>query len=269
MRSQFAPVDMDDRTGFSGPWTKFLDDGRVVAVWDKADVLAVGLVGHGQAVCACEFARLLLGSQVAKRKAQELELFRRRREQKVALIPCQIRGHVQFRSAFAQLPLDVMSSGHAIRVDVMCGFKEILEFHTFVAANARHRGGAGKVALGKLVDHGLSKDAFVVEDIVGKPHRFRHPAGITDVRSRTTGALLCQGGSVIIELKRDAHDIIALARKFGGHDGTVHAAGHGHDDTGFRRRLRKAKRVQVFGSVKRHGVTVKEMSCEIQENRSH
>ena len=192
---------------------------------------------------ACEFARLLLGSQVPKGKAQELELFRRRREQKVALIPCRICGHVQFRSRFAKLPLDVMSRGHAIRVEVMRGPKEILELHPFVATNARHGGGAGKVAFGKLVDHGLTKDAFVVEDIVGKPHRFRHPARVADVRSCATGALFCQGGSMVIELKRDAHHVIAFAREFGGHDGTVHAAGHGHDDTGLRRQLRKAKRI--------------------------
>ncbi len=76
-----------------------------------------------------------------------------------------------------------------------------------------------------------------------KSHRLGHAARIMDVTPRAAGTLLRQRSAVIVELKRDAHDIIAFFGQLGGHDGAVDAAGHGDDDARVARRLGEAKGV--------------------------
>jgi hypothetical protein len=61
--------------------------------------------------------------------------------------------------------------------------------------------------------------------------------GVVDVLARTAGALLLHGLAVIVELQRDAHDVVALARQQRGDDRGVHAARHRRDHARGRRRL--------------------------------
>ena len=79
---------------------------------------------------------------------------------------------------------------------------------------------------------------------MGKAHFLGDAAGVMDVDPGTAGAFLGQRRAVVVELQRYAHHIIALFGELGRDDGTVDAAGHGHDDAGFRGRLGQAERVE-------------------------
>jgi hypothetical protein len=50
---------------------------------------------------------------------------------------------------------------------------------------------------------------------------------------------------MVVELERDADDIIAFALEDRGYNGGIDAAGHGDDDTGFLRALWKIERVHL------------------------
>ena len=52
------------------------------------------------------------------------------------------------------------------------------------------------------------------------------------------------GGAMVVELERDADDIVALALEQGCDDGRIHAARHGDDDAGLRGIGRKVECVE-------------------------
>ena len=50
---------------------------------------------------------------------------------------------------------------------------------------------------------------------------------------------------MVVELERDADDVVAFTRQQGRDDGGVDAARHGHDDAGLRGRARQMKAVEA------------------------
>ena len=60
-------------------------------------------------------------------------------------------------------------------------------------------------------------------------------ACIMDILTGTTRALLLNGRPVIIELQRNANDLIAFTGKQTGDNGRVHSARHGDNHAGFGR----------------------------------
>ena len=253
MRAEDAPVRMDDLARFRRAGAQLFDHGRIVAVRDEADVLTVGLVGDRQPVFRGKGAGFGLGGQMTQREAQVVELFRRGREQEVGLIAGRVSGAVKLRPARSRAPLDVVPGGHAIGLEIARSLEQVAEFHPFVAADAGHGRGAREVAVGELVDHRLAKHVFIIKDIVGKPHLFRDAAGVVDVAARAAGALFRERGAMIVELKRDAHHVIAFLGQLRRDHGTVDAARHRHQHTGVGGRLGEPKGIQRRMGVKRHG----------------
>ena len=92
--AEHAAVEIDDLAGLERVRLQPLDDVGVAAGRHEADVLAVMLVGDGEAEAARQLARLGLG-HVAERKAHEVELLARGREQEIALVAVGIRRAVQ------------------------------------------------------------------------------------------------------------------------------------------------------------------------------
>ena len=78
--------------------------------------------------------------------------------------------------------------------------------------------------------------------------RFADPAGVIDILPCTAGTGAVHGCTVVVELKRDAEDVIALLLEDSRHHGGVHAAGHGDDNPGVFRPLIKVERVQSFSN---------------------
>ena len=62
---------------------------------------------------------------------------------------------------------------------------------------------------------------------MGEVHHFGDAAGIINVLPGAAGTALLNGRAVIVELQRDADDVVAFVGEHGGGDGGVHAAGHG------------------------------------------
>jgi hypothetical protein len=86
MAAENGAGEVDDVAGLRGARAQLLDHRGIAARRHEADVLAVGLVRHGQAELDGERARRRLVGQVAEREAQEIELVARGREQEIALI---------------------------------------------------------------------------------------------------------------------------------------------------------------------------------------
>ncbi len=162
-----------------------------------------------------------------------------------------IGGGMQLGTLGAQFALDVVAGGHAIGVEVLGGLQQVLEFHPLIAADAGHGGGAGQIAVGKFVDHGVFENVLIIQHVMREAHILGHAAGIVDVDASATGAFFGQRRAVIVKLQGDADHIIAFFRKHGGHDRAVDAAGHGDDDTGVGRGLGKAERVERL--IEGHG----------------
>ena len=65
--------------------------------------------------------------------------------------------------------------------------------------------------------------------------RLGDAAGVVDVLAGAAGALAVHGGAVVVELQRDADDVVALALQQRRDDRGIDAARHGDDDARRRR----------------------------------
>ena len=189
-----------------------------------------------------QFAGLRLG-HVAERKAQIIELLARGREQEIALVAIGIGGADQ----------RARSVGHAARGDIMPGrqrrgaefargLEQIAKLDRAVALDARHRRLARGVAVGEIVDHRFAKAALVVQHVMRDADPLGDIAGIVDVLPGAAGALAMGGRAMIVELQRDADDVVALGLQQRSRHRGIDAAGHGDDDPGV---LRTAFEIQT------------------------
>ena len=83
------------------------------------------------------------------------------------------------------------------------------------------------------IHHGGLKFLLHVRHVKGKLKFFGDSAGVPDVGQRAAGSkLIVDLGGHVVELERDADDVIALMFEPGRGRGAVHPAAHGDDDTG-------------------------------------
>ena len=114
MAPQHAAVDMDDVAGLRGAGPQLLDHPGVAPLRDEADVLAVGLLRHGQPKLAGQ-PRTSLLAMPPRGNSQPVELRPRGGEQEVALVAVGIAGAVELGAAGAVAPLDVVAGGQRAR----------------------------------------------------------------------------------------------------------------------------------------------------------
>jgi hypothetical protein len=124
--------------------------------------------------------------------------------------------------------------------------KEIGELDRLIAAHARHRGLAGQIAVGEIVDDGLAELRFEIEDVMRNVEPGGDPAGIVDIAPGAAGPGLAGRGAVIIELQGDADDVVARMLEQAGDHRRIHAARHGHDDA---RRRGVSRQVHVTADL--------------------
>src|SRR5262245_16656212 len=98
---------MYDVPGLGGARLQALDDTGIAALRDKADVLAVGLVGNRQRQALGQAAYFLF-AVAAEREAKPVELAPRGGEKKVALVTLGVARAVQLRATGALPELDVV-----------------------------------------------------------------------------------------------------------------------------------------------------------------
>jgi hypothetical protein len=240
--AEHASLEIDDVAGVHRVRTQAGDDVGVAAGRHEADVLAVVLVGNRKTEAARELARLGLG-HVTEREAQEVELLLRGREQEVALVAVAVgRADQRARAVVAAARGDVMAGGERLRAELARGLQEVAELDRAVALDARHRRLAERVRVGEIVDDGLAKAILVVEHVMGDAELGGDVAGVVDVLAGAAGALAMGRRAMVVELQRDADDVIALGLEQRSRRRGIDAARHGNDDPGV---LRTAFEIQT------------------------
>src|SRR6185503_17147503 len=68
------------------------------------------------------------------------------------------------------------------------------------------------------LDHAGPEARLVVQNVVGNAEPVGHPAGVVDVLAGAAGPAPSGRRAVVVELQRDADDIVALALEEHGHD---------------------------------------------------
>ena len=104
-----------------------------------------------------------------------------------------------------------MTGGQRIGAEIAGRLEEIGKFDVLIAGDARDWRFAGDIALRETVDDFFAEAAFVVQHIMGDAEPFGDPAGIVYILAGAASALAMRRRSMVIELQRDAEDIIAVA----------------------------------------------------------
>ena len=225
-------VDVDDVAGLDGVGPQPADDVGIAPGRHETDVLAVLLVGDLEAEAPRQFARLRLG-HVAERKAQIVELLARGGEQEIALVAIGVGGANQrARPVAAAARRDIVTGGECGGAELARGRQQIAELDRAVALDAWHRRLARGVAVGEIIDHRFAKTALVVQHVMRDADPLGDIAGVVDVLPGAAGALAMGGRAMIVQLQRDADDVIPLGLQQRSRHRRIDAARHGDDDPG-------------------------------------
>ena len=180
-----------------------------------------------------------------KGKRRRGELLGRGRVEEVALVALRVGGAVEGAAAVRLRPArHVVAGGQHVGPELAGGVEEVAELDGAVALDAGHRSLARQVALGEAVDHRLPETGLVIEDVVRDAERVGHPARVVNVLAGAAGSLAMGRGAVVVELERDAHDLVALLREKGRHHGGVDAARHRDHHARAGRRLRQIEGIE-------------------------
>ena len=239
-------VEPDDVAGLRGAGPQPLDGPAIPALGHEADVLAVGLGRDRQGEACGELSGLGLG-QAAQRKAQHRKLIGGGREEEVALVAGTLGGAVELGPVAARQAPHVVAGGQRLGPKLAGEPQEIAELHRLIAAHAGDRRLAAEVAADEVLDHRFAEPRFVIEDVVGDVEPRRHRAGIVDVGAGATRAGPPHRAAVIVELQRDAEDVVALVLEERRHHRGIHAARHCHDHPAGTRRASEVEAVARFG----------------------
>ena len=170
---------------------------------------------------------------------------------------------MQFGPVGAHLALDIVTGRHAIGIQILGRFQQILELHPFVTADAGNGRGPAQIAIGEFVNHGVLEHVFIIQNVMREPHGFRDTPRIMDIDARTASPFARQCRTVVVKLQGDADDVIAFLGQHGGDHGTVDTARHRHNDAGVGRCFGKAQRIERRGAIKRHENTPGGLSLNI------
>src|SRR5262249_52907769 len=160
--------------------TQAVDQLRVTAAGNEADVLAVRLGRRLESEGFSERARLRLG-EIAEREAQELQLLARRLEEEVALVAREVSRAVQLRPSRPHPPAHIMARREGGGAELARGDEKIGELDLLIAAHARDRRLAARISVRKVVDDGFPETFFIVEDVMRNAEGFGDGARIFDV----------------------------------------------------------------------------------------
>ena len=244
MPAEHAPIHMDDVAGLAGFGPQLANEIGIAAARYEANVLAVGLGGDRKPVPCCNRARLVLG-QSGQGKAQEIHLGLGGAIKKIALVAIEIMGAVQAATAARPGPaLDIMACRQRIGAKIHGSLQQIAELDGLIAGHAGDGRLAGEISVGKGVDDRLAEILLIVENIMGHAEMIGHATGVANVLPRAAGAGPGRRIARIVELQRDADDVVSLFLEDCGGDRGIDATGHGDDDPGVFRRLGDVEAVE-------------------------
>ncbi len=185
----------------------------------------------------------------AERKAQVIKLIRGRGEEEIGLVLGVINPAEQRGPAILHITADIMAGGEALRPEVTRRCQQIGEFHRLVTAHTRDRGFATQVAIGEIIHHLLLKTAFVIEDKMANAESSCNHPSIMNIGTGAARPLGADRLPMVIELERNADNVITLLLEQGGGYRAVDPARHGHHHAGILRRSIKAEGVQPLRMI--------------------
>ena len=240
---EHAAVDMHDGARRRSAGLQPLDHLRIASARHEADVLAVGLLGDGEAEARRGLARLRLG-HLAEGKTQHVELAPGGGEHEVALVALVVTGAEQAAATRDGPARDIVPGGEDVGAEVPGRREKVAKLDALVAVDAGDRRLAGEIGLGETVDHGGLEPALIVEHVVGNSQAVGDGPRVVDVATGTTRSLAVGRLAVIVELQRHPDHLIALVGQERRDDGGIDAAGHGDDDARCRGRAGKTERIE-------------------------
>jgi len=107
--------------------------------------------------------------------------------------------------------------------------QQVFELDALVAGDTRDRCLAGDVAVRERLHDRRPEALLVVEHIMGNAEPIGDAACVVDVLARAAGPAPDRG-SVVIELQRDADDLVTFLEQQGCRHARVDPPGHGDDD---------------------------------------
>ncbi len=144
--------------------------------------------------------------------------------------------------------LNVVAGRQRLRAEIARRLEQVVELDLLIAGHARDRRLAGDVAVGKGMHDRVGEAALVVEHVMRNAELLRDPARVLNVLAGAAGALAPDGGAVIVELERDADDLVPRASAERRHNRRVDAARHGDHDAAARAALRQIVRHRIVNA---------------------
>src|SRR6185437_2590320 len=196
------------------------EDG-VIAAWDEAYLLRVGLLREGEAGIGSHRAHGGL-LHLAEREERARELLLSQPEEEVGLVLGTVRGAGEDPAAARGIVVvaGVVARGDAVGTDLAGGEQQCVELEVVVAQGAGNRCAAGKV----LVDegaHDLRLEArFLIHQVVRDAKVLGDGAGVVYVVQRTATAadvlrhaFVAGEAALVPELEGESDDRVALGAK--------------------------------------------------------
>ena len=208
MSAEHAPRQIDDLPGVTRLRPQLLDEPRVGSLRNKADVLAVGLVGNRQAVAPPQSAGLLLG-KAAQREAQKIELSSGCGEQKIALVARHVPRPMQFGSIRPGCSAHVMPGGQRGGTEIARGAEQIAKLDPLIATDAGYRRFAPTIGFDEILNDFSAEPALVIEHIMRDPQPVGHVHCVADVLTGAARALPPHRDAVVVELQCNPDDLEA------------------------------------------------------------
>ena len=184
-----------------------LDEGRIVAVGDEADILAVGLRRVDKAVLLCDAAHLVL-AQPAEGKARMRELFLRQRVEDIALVLALVETFAQEPLAVPLFDSCIVTGGDRVAPQLARPVIEAVELERAVAVDAGIRGDPLPLAVDEFFDDLFFKIILEIENVERDAEPAAYRAGVLDVVEGTAGAL--HPAFSVIEAHRTADPLMIL-----------------------------------------------------------
>ena len=226
---EHLPGPVDNVAGLARFGAQPGDQRRVGPLRDKADVLAVGLVGDRQREVAGQRPGFLLG-QGAQGEAQEIEFGLRRARQEIALVARHVAGPVQLGALGPRHPPRIVAGRQRAGAKFARGCEEVAELDALVAADARNRGLATAIAVGEILDHRFAKPRLVIKHVMRDAEALGDARRVAHILPGAARALFAARRTVVIELQRDADDLEPGAREQGRGHRRIDPARHRDDD---------------------------------------
>ena len=235
VRADDAAGGVADGAGGADGAVRF-EKGIVVAVGDEADLVAVGLLRDGE----IELARQRADSRLVERTDREervRELILRQREEKIRLILRGIDAALEQVLPAGLLDASVVAGRHQACAKPLGARGERGELQIAVAVHARNRRAAAGVLAHEVRHDGLVELPLEIDDVVGNTQLACDSPGVVQVvdgaaRAEAHFAVGVRSG-VIVQLHREADDLVPLTSEQCGGDRRIDPARHGDDYTHF------------------------------------